>query len=84
LANNKPGSKKYGVSISVPRLKNKDGKHTGEIFVNTVALSKSRKDIAAYIEENGGKVSGSVSKNTSYLLCNKPSNSSKYKKAEKL
>ena len=76
--------KTYNISISASRLNNKEGKYAGKIFVITGSLSKSRKDIAAYIEENGGKVSGSVSKNTSYLLCNKPSNSSKYKKAEKL
>jgi DNA ligase (NAD+) len=40
----------------------------GKIFVITGTLSASRDEFAARIETCGGKVSGAVSKNTSYLL----------------
>jgi len=42
-----------------------------------------REEAAAIIEENGGKVSGSVSKKTSYLLCGSDAGS-KLTKAESL
>lgn len=43
---------------------------TGKTFVITGTLpTMSRNDAAAYIEERGGKVSGSVSKKTDYLVC---------------
>jgi DNA ligase (NAD+) len=41
---------------------------TGKIFVITGTLSKDREFFKSLIEENGGKVSGSVSKKTDYLL----------------
>ena len=42
----------------------------GKTFVITGTLpTMSRNDAAAYIEERGGKVSGSVSKKTNYLVC---------------
>ena len=41
---------------------------TGKTFVITGTLSESRDHFKDLIEKNGGKVSGSVSKNTSYLL----------------
>lgn len=39
-------------------------------FVITGKLSKKRDDIKAEIEAHGGKVTGSVSSKTSYLVCN--------------
>lgn len=42
---------------------------TGKTFVITGTLSAPRDQIKAQIEALGGKVSGSVSANTSYLLC---------------
>ena len=43
---------------------------TGKTFVITGTLpTMSRNDAAAYIEARGGKVSGSVSKKTDYLVC---------------
>ena len=45
-------------------------KFAGKTFVITGTLpTMSRNDAAAYIEERGGKVSGSVSKKTDYLVC---------------
>ena len=60
---------------------------SGEIFVITGSLEhyKSRTELKKEIETQGGKVSGSVSKNTSYLVTNNPeSGSSKNKAAAEL
>lgn len=59
---------------------------TGKIFVITggVRIYKNRDEIKAKIELLGGKASGSVSKKTSYLICNEPSNTGKYKDASDL
>ena len=47
-----------------------DSVFSGKTFVITGTLpSMSRNEAAAYIEERGGKVSGSVSKKTDYLVC---------------
>jgi DNA ligase (NAD+) len=45
------------------------GKLDGKSFVITGTLSKSRDHFKKVIEANGGKVVGSVSKATDYLLC---------------
>lgn len=42
---------------------------TGKTFVITGTLSESRDYFKKLIESNGGEVSGSVSKKTTYLLC---------------
>lgn len=57
---------------------------TGITFCITGTLSRKRDDIVKDIEDLGGQVSGSVTKNTDYLVCNSPSGSSKYKKATEL
>ncbi len=60
---------------------------SGEIFVITGSLEhyKSRIELKKEIEAQGGKVAGSVSKNTSYLVTNNPeSGSSKNKAAAEL
>lgn len=66
----------------------KDGEAlSGEIFVITGSLEhyKSRTELKKEIEAQGGKVAGSVSKNTSYLVTNNPeSGSSKNKAAAEL
>jgi DNA ligase (NAD+) len=47
-----------------------DSTFSGKTFVITGTLpTMSRNEAAAYIEERGGKVSGSVSKKTDYLVC---------------
>ncbi len=53
-------------------------------FCITGALSEKRSLIEARIREHGHKVVSSVTKETTHLVCNKPSSSSKYKKAEAL
>lgn len=56
---------------------------SGKTFVITGTLSQPRPAFKKIIEDNGGKVSGSVSKNTDYLLCGEKGGS-KRDKAEKL
>lgn len=59
----------------------------GKTFVITGSLKayKNREELVSVIERNGGKVSGSVSAKTSYLINNDvASNSSKNKKAHEL
>lgn len=59
----------------------------GKIFVVTGSVEKfaNRNELKDYIEKLGGKVTGSVSKNTDYLINNDvTSNSSKNKKAREL
>ena len=60
---------------------------SGKTFVITGSLThyKNRDELASVIEQLGGKVSGSVSAKTSYLINNdKQSSSSKNQKAQKL
>ena len=59
----------------------------GKVFVVTGSVEqfKNRNELKAYIEERGGKVAGSVSKNTDYLINNdNMSSSSKNKTAKEL
>lgn len=57
-----------------------------KVFVITGSLNHfaSRDEAKEKIESLGGKVTGSVSKKTNYLVTNESSNSSKYKKAIEL
>jgi DNA ligase (NAD+) len=55
----------------------------GLTFVLTGALSKPRKQVKSWIESQGGKVSGTVSKKTSYVVVG-TSPGSKLAKAQKL
>ncbi|HKA90363.1 MAG TPA: NAD-dependent DNA ligase LigA [Haliangiales bacterium] len=56
-----------GVAPSEPRAEARGPLH-GLSFVVTGTLNRSREDVIRRIEEAGGKVTGSVSKKTSYLL----------------
>lgn len=58
----------------------------GKTFVITGSLHKfeNRDKAKKAIEDCGGKVTGSVSKNTSFLVCNEDASSSKSKKAHEL
>jgi len=60
-----------------------EGALSGKSFVITGTLSKPRSHFKNLIEQHGGKVSGSVSKNTDYLLCGIDAGS-KLDKARKL
>jgi DNA ligase (NAD+) len=59
----------------------KAGPLQGKSFVITGTLSKSRDEFKDLIEQNGGKVSGSVSASTSYLLCGEGGGSKRDKAA---
>lgn len=55
------------------------------VITGTLEKFKNRKELEQEIEDNGGKIAGSVSKNTSYLINNDISSSSgKNKKAKEL
>ncbi|MBR0352887.1 MAG: NAD-dependent DNA ligase LigA [Oscillospiraceae bacterium] len=63
------------------------GSCAGKVFVITgdVAVFRNRDEFKAYVESQGGKVTGSVSKKTDYLVNNDPaSGSSKNVKAAQL
>ncbi len=60
------------------------GSLEGLTFVITGALSRSRKKMAETIEKHGGKVTGSVSSKTDYLLAGESPGSSKHSKAQQL
>ena len=59
---------------------------SSKVFVITGSLThyKNRDELVDLITSMGGKVSGSVSAKTSYLICNEESSSSKCKKAKEL
>lgn len=72
-------SKSFGSAEAVIK-----GKLSGLTFVITGTLpTMSREDAKSFIESNGGKVSGSVSKKTSYLLAGEAAGS-KLTKAQEL
>ncbi len=72
-----------GVNMTEP-VRKTDGLLTGKTFVLTGTLSKYTRDEATRrIEASGGKVSGSVSKKTDYLLAGEAAGS-KLKKAQEL
>lgn len=76
--------KNVGVVTEDTASEKKSDKLDGLTFVITGTLpNMKREEAAAIIEENGGKVSGSVSKKTNYLLCGSDAGS-KLTKAEAL
>ena len=61
--------KSYGVNMTKEKVVTGVGIFTGKTFVITGTLpSMGRKEAAELIESYGGKVTGSVSKKTDYLL----------------
>jgi len=63
------GMRKGGVDFPQQAPVGKGTGLAGLSFVITGTLSKPRDHFKSLIEQNGGKVSGSVSKKTDYLLC---------------
>ncbi|MBI4931900.1 MAG: NAD-dependent DNA ligase LigA [Bacteroidetes bacterium] len=78
--------KKYGLQFESQTTQlTQSTKLTGLTFVVSGVFTKfSRDDLKAAIEQNGGKVAGSVSGKTSYLLAGENMGPEKLKKAEKL
>ena len=87
---NKGGLEKLLQEVSVQKIEKQDtsnGSCAGITFVITgdVHHYKNRDEFKAYVESQGGKVAGSVSKKTGYLVNNDvESNSSKNRKAKEL
>ena len=76
--------KASGVNMDCLEVQGEDSRFAGLTFVITGTLpSMDRKEAAALIEKYGGKVTGSVSKKTTYLLAGENAGS-KLKKAEEL
>ncbi len=73
--------------LEKPRENGKTQSLAGKTFVvtGTVTQFSNRSELKAYIEERGGKVTGSVTSRTDYLINNdRTSGSSKNKKAKEL
>jgi DNA ligase (NAD+) len=72
-------------TLSEEQLANATTKLEGLVFVVSGVFSKfSRDELKASIEQNGGKVSSSISKKTSYIVAGENMGPSKLAKAEKL
>ena len=73
-------------NFNKPEVSKSTNSLSGKTFVITgsVIHYSNRDELKKVIESYGGKVSGSVSSKTSYLVCNEDSNSGKLKKAKDL
>lgn len=78
--------KGYGLQleISAEKLANQTNKLEGQTFVVSGVFEMSRNDLKKLIEDNGGKVSGSISSKTSYVVAGENMGPSKLTKAESL
>ncbi|MDT0644365.1 NAD-dependent DNA ligase LigA [Zunongwangia sp. F363] len=78
--------KKYGVQmeISAEKLAKQTNKLDGQTFVISGTFELSRNELKKLIEDNGGKVSSSISSKTDYLVAGGSMGPSKLAKAEKL
>ncbi|WP_416443083.1 NAD-dependent DNA ligase LigA [Leeuwenhoekiella sp. A16] len=73
------------LEISAEVLENQTNKLDGDTFVISGVFNKvSRNELKKLIEDNGGKVSGSISSKTNYLVAGENMGPSKLAKAEKL
>ncbi|MCL4139439.1 UNVERIFIED_CONTAM: hypothetical protein GTU68_067463 [Idotea baltica] len=79
--------KSYGVQmeLSAKALENQTDKFQGKIFVVSGVFTKmSRNELKKSIEDNGGKVSSSISKKTNFIVAGDNMGPSKRTKAEDL
>ena len=79
--------KKFGLNFSLDEslLLNKTEKLQGLVFVVSGVFHEfSRTELKKSIEDNGGKVTGSISKKTNYIIAGDNMGPSKKEKAEKL
>ncbi len=72
-----------GVDPEEPRVATGDGPLNGKVLVITGTLTRPRAEIQKAIEAAGGKVTGSVSKKTDYLVAGGDVGKSKLEAAEK-
>jgi DNA ligase (NAD+) len=72
-----------GLQFANPKVDRASDKFAGTTWVITGTLSQGREEVADIIRANGGKVSGSVSSKTTYLLAGEEAGS-KLEKAGKL
>lgn len=72
-----------GLTLTEEIVISASGKFNGQKYVITGTLSRPRSEIKQFIESNGGKVSGSISKNTDFLVAGDKAGS-KLAKAESL
>jgi DNA ligase (NAD+) len=70
--------------IKVDTIKQGNGKLSGMAFCFTGAMASSRPYYQGLVTKNGGRNDSTVTKTTSYLVCNENKGSSKSLKAEKL
>lgn len=75
---------KFILSTMEKNIVNKSLLNKSFVITGDTNIFKSRKECQKFIESHGGHVSSTVSKNTSYLICNVPSTSNKFKKAIEL
>lgn len=79
--------KSYGVQleISAEKLANQTNKLTGNSFVVSGVFTKvSRTELKKLIEDNGGRISGSISSKTNYIVAGENMGPSKKTKADDL
>jgi DNA ligase (NAD+) len=77
--------RKGGVDPPPPRKRAADGPLTGKTFVVTGTLTDfSRDGATTAIEESGGKVTGSISKKTDYVVVGENPGATKFNKAQEL
>ncbi|RPE00094.1 NAD-dependent DNA ligase LigA [Aureibaculum marinum] len=82
---NRLKSYKIQFELSADALENQTDKLQGQIFVVSGVFSKmSRNELKKSIEDNGGKVSSSISKKTNYIIAGDNMGPSKRTKAENL
>jgi len=72
-----------GVDPAEPVAAVSDGPLAGKTFVVTGTLSQPRADVQKRIEDAGGKVAGSVSKKTNYLVAGADTGKTKLEAAQK-
>ncbi|MDT8417671.1 MAG: helix-hairpin-helix domain-containing protein [Lutibacter sp.] len=73
-----------GLQFELIQKENETNKLEGKSFVVSGTFSLDRNELKKIIEENGGKNSTSLSKNTSYLIAGENMGPAKKVKAEKL
>lgn len=78
--------KSYGIQleISAEKLASQSDTLAGKTFVVSGVFEMPRNDLKKLIEDNGGKVSSSISAKTSYIIAGDKMGPSKLAKAEKL